>query len=272
MVSLVSGQWVRMRRTRRRIWPRTSRPDGVFPGSQQHRHRARGGGVVDMDRQEAAFAVMRVEQRELLLAMHDVEGVVDVQRHLARRAGVAGAVDVDHGVAHGRHFAPRRRVLPARHGRLGAQILAAVGQPPAGQLERGIGAQIVEIVAVLVAAGDSEDARTQDVGNTVRHPIRVARVGDQRRQLVCNAQAALGGSKQHHAAIRCEPPAIERGGDFLASDGWEIKRQEGIFGHGGRGSYDGVEELVSTPNSVNAINALRHTRQRTSVMCLNKTG
>jgi hypothetical protein len=39
-----------------------------------------------MHRQEAALAVMRVEQRELLRAMHDIDGVVDIQRHLARRA------------------------------------------------------------------------------------------------------------------------------------------------------------------------------------------
>ena len=32
MVSLVLGQWLRMRRTRRRRWPRTSAPDGVLPG------------------------------------------------------------------------------------------------------------------------------------------------------------------------------------------------------------------------------------------------
>jgi hypothetical protein len=41
---------------------------------------------------------MRVEQRELLRAMHDVDGVVDVQCHLARRADMAGAIDVDQGV------------------------------------------------------------------------------------------------------------------------------------------------------------------------------
>jgi len=33
-----------------------------------------------MDRQEAAFAVMGVEQRELLGAVDDIDGVVDVQR------------------------------------------------------------------------------------------------------------------------------------------------------------------------------------------------
>ena len=57
-------------------------------GAQQHRHRARGGGVVDVDRQEAAFIVMSVEQRELLMAVHDIDGVIDVQRDRDAAAAV----------------------------------------------------------------------------------------------------------------------------------------------------------------------------------------
>jgi hypothetical protein len=33
-----------------------------------------------MDRQKAAFVVVRVEQRQLLMPVHPVEGVVDIQR------------------------------------------------------------------------------------------------------------------------------------------------------------------------------------------------
>jgi len=40
----------------------------------------------------------------------------------------------------------------------GAQILAAIRQAAAGQLEAGIAAQVTEVVAVLMAAGDGEDA------------------------------------------------------------------------------------------------------------------
>src|SRR3954471_9236876 len=114
---------------------------------------------------------MRVEQRELLRTMHDVDGVVDVQRHLARRAGMAGAIDVDHGVAQGGHLVPVRRVLPARDGRLRAQICTALRKASAGQLESGIAAQMVEIVAVLIAARDGQDAGAQDIGHAVRHKV-----------------------------------------------------------------------------------------------------
>jgi hypothetical protein len=66
---------------------------------------------------------------------------------------------------------------------LRAQIAAAVRQAIAGQLEGGITAQVVKVVGVFVAAGDSKDAGTQDVIDAVGHTGRVAWISDQPRQL-----------------------------------------------------------------------------------------
>ncbi len=82
-------------------------------GPQQDRHRARGSGVVDVDRQKAALVIVRVEQRELMVVMNHIDGVVDVERDRFRRAGIAGAVDVDHGVGQGDHLAQVRGIFPA---------------------------------------------------------------------------------------------------------------------------------------------------------------
>jgi hypothetical protein len=49
-----------------------------------------------LDRQEAALVVMGVEQRELLMAVNNIYGVVDIERYRLRRREVAGAVEVDH--------------------------------------------------------------------------------------------------------------------------------------------------------------------------------
>src|SRR6202040_4230328 len=48
-------------------------------GPQHDRHGSALLRVVDVDRQEAAFVIMSVEQRELLMAVDDIAGVVDVQ-------------------------------------------------------------------------------------------------------------------------------------------------------------------------------------------------
>jgi len=43
-----------------------------------------------MDRHEAALVVVGVEQSHLLMAMHDVDSVVDIERH---RLGLAWCMD-----------------------------------------------------------------------------------------------------------------------------------------------------------------------------------
>jgi hypothetical protein len=47
---------------------------------------------------------------------------------------------------------------------LPAQVVAGVGQPPAGELERRIGAQDVEVVCIFIAAADREDAGPDHAG------------------------------------------------------------------------------------------------------------
>ena len=95
---------------------------------------------------------------------------------------------------------------------------------------------MIEVVGVLVAAGDGEHARAQNIGDAVRHQQRIARIGDQRRQPVGDPDTPLGRSQKHHAAIGGDASAIERGGDFLASDGWKPERLSRIVVHGGCGS------------------------------------
>ena len=60
-----------------------------FAGAQDNRNRPAALGVVDVDRQKAVLVVVGIEQRELLTAMNHVDGVVDVERHRARRPFVA---------------------------------------------------------------------------------------------------------------------------------------------------------------------------------------
>ena len=124
----------------------------------KHGDRTARRRVVDVDRQEAALVVMGIEQRELLVAVNDIHRVVDVERYRFGWGPVAGAVEIDHHPHQADQVAQGRRILPARDGRLRAQIPARIGQPPAGQFECRIEAQSVEVVGVFIAAGDGEDA------------------------------------------------------------------------------------------------------------------
>jgi hypothetical protein len=70
--------------------------------AQENRHRLAAVYVIDVDRQEAAGVVVGVEQRQLLVAVH----------------WVAGIVDVDQRRRHPRRLKPRRCVLQPAHGGL----------------------------------------------------------------------------------------------------------------------------------------------------------
>ena len=206
------------------------------------------------------------------MPVHDIGRVVDVERDGGGWPGVAGAIEVDHGVGHAHHLAQGRHVLPARHRRLRAQVGAAVGQAVAGQLEGRIAAQVVEVVGVCVAAGDGEDARAQDVIDAVGDEGGVARVGDQVRQLHRDPQLLLHHAEQQDATVGGDAPAVEGGGQFLAADGWKIKRRDRIVAHGGCGSMRWRGQDGFDTQSLNAFSILRDTRQPIPAMRVNKMG
>ena len=206
-----------------------------MPGPEDHRDGTAGGGVVDVDRQKAARVVVGVEQRQLLLAVHHVAGVVDVQGDGGWRHGVAGAVEVDQHSPEPDQVAQAGGVLYPRDGGLAHQVRTALGQPPAGELEGGVGAQMVEVVGILIPAGNRQDAGQQDLGQRVHDPARIASIRDHGRELLGNAQSRGGLGEQQDAAVRGQAPAVEGSCELLASHGRKRERQTRRIGHGGRG-------------------------------------
>ena len=199
-------------------------------------------------RQEAARVVMGVEQRQLLLAVHRIAGIVDVQRDGGGRDREGAAEDVDQGGRHPRHLKPRGRVLQPAHGRLRTQRAAALRRLAHGQLEQGIGAQGVAVVRILVTARDREHAEAQHRRQRVDHQRRVAPLPDAARQRLGQAEPAFRPAQQDQPAVRRDQPAPEIGGHLLAFDGWKIEREKGIFGHGGRGAFVALGEMRLEPN------------------------
>ena len=95
------------------------------------------------------------------------------------------------------------------------------GSPSASQLEGWIGPEEMEIVAVRVAAGHRQHARSEHILDGVGDMRRVARIVNQSGKRSGYRPAALGKRKQDHATVRGKTAAIECGCDFLAADGWQ---------------------------------------------------
>ena len=147
---------------------------GALAGPQQRQHRLAREAVEDVDRLEAGAVVVRVEECELLLAMHGIVGVVDVEHDCAGRSREAAAVEIDLAEPDARQRTPVGQVLEPGQRRLAHQIAAAVGCAADGDLQGGIGPQRVDVIAVLVAGGDHDHPRHRHLGVAVPHAARIA--------------------------------------------------------------------------------------------------
>ena len=114
--------------------------------------------------------------------------------------------------------------------------------------------------------------RAQNVGQRVHNPRRVAPIGDLRSKSVGDPKAPLSQRQQHHAAVGTDPATVERGGDLLALNGWQRKRQQAIVSHGGCGSVQIGKRLASAPKPLCRFSRLRYIRQRIPAMLMNKGG
>ena len=61
-------------------------------GTQQYRYRPRYRRVIDMDRQKTALVVMGIKERQLLVTVHDIDRVIEVERHRDGRGRMARAM------------------------------------------------------------------------------------------------------------------------------------------------------------------------------------
>lgn len=216
---------------------------GCLARPQDHGDGAGRRAVIDMDRQEAALVMMTIKQRELLVAVDDIDRIVDIAHDCFGRGGIARTVKIDHDPAEPNEVTQARHVLEPGHGRLARQRRATLRQMPAGELQGRIRPERIEIIGILVATGDGEDAGQQDPGELLRDARRIAPIGDRGGKSLDNADPARGSSQKHHASVRGKSAAIECGCDLPPGDGWKSEGKTRIFGHGGCGGVDGADRI-----------------------------
>src|ERR1017187_9618635 len=109
-------------------------------------------------------------------------------------------------------------------------------------------AQIVEIVAIGVAACDGEDASTQNIRHRMGDLGWIASVRDQPRQRVDQAKTLVGGGQKENAAVGTDLSPIERGGNLLLAYVWQGERKQRIVFSGGHGRFCPGPGVASAPN------------------------
>jgi hypothetical protein len=174
-------------------------------GAQQHRHRPPRRRVVDMDRQEAALTMMPVPEGQLLIAVNDITGVIDIQRHRLGRGRIAGAVDVDHRPHHAGQLACGRRIFPPAHRWLAGKPRARSRQLAQRQAEARIVTQRVEIIGVLVAAAIA-NTRARRMSSSVW----ITRAGSRGSAMQAASRAQIPIARSACASSRTPPSDVSR--------------------------------------------------------------
>lgn len=221
-------------------------PARRLAAAQDHGHRLADRPFIDVDRQKAALIVMRVEQRQLLMAMHRVAGVVDVENDRLGRPVVTGAELIHHRAHQTGDLDPRRRVLEPRHGRLRAQRPAALRRPAHRHLEDRILPQLVAVVGILVARRDREHPQPQHLLDRVIDAVGIAAVVEARRQARRDLEPPLHAPQQQHARVRRQHPAVEANAHLLPRNRWKLEGQQFIVIHGGCGAPRSLARDCST--------------------------
>jgi hypothetical protein len=128
------------------------------------------------------------------------------------------------------------------------EIITAVGQTPAGQLEARIAAQVIEIVGILIAAGDRQHARAQDIDDIVRRQQRIAAIGDQPGQPLCDPIHRSAAARSITPPSEVRRPPSNAALTFLRPTSGKLNGSVVSSCMAGVAQFDLVNGLVSTPN------------------------
>jgi hypothetical protein len=94
----------------------------------------------------------------------------------------------------------------------------ALGRPADGDLQRRIAAQLIEIVAILVAGCDRHHARQRHLGVGVRNAPGIARIANRFGNRLGQPEPRRNLAQHDQPAIRGQSAGIELGCERLARD------------------------------------------------------
>ena len=87
-----------------------------------------------------------------------------------------------------------------------------------------------------------------------------------------NAHRAFGLGQKQHAAVRRQPPVVERSRHFLAPNRWESETGNATVGHGGLGTFCSGSKRRLSRISSSQISKLSYTYQPKTARLINNAG
>ena len=145
-------------------------------GRAQQRPDEPAFAVEDDDRLKAERVVERIEQAQLLVAVHRVKGIVDIEHDPAWGARKGLAVEPDHLATHADKGAGVGQVLHTRDRRLRTQGRPCFRPTLQRDPEAGIVPQGCRVIAVFIPRSDHHDPEPDDVAQAMLNFRRIARI------------------------------------------------------------------------------------------------
>ena len=179
------------------------------PGRAQQRPDRPTVPVKDDNGLEAVFVIECIEQAQLLMAMHRIEGIVDVEHDLTGRTRKGLAVEPDHLLAHPDQGACIGQVFHARDRGLRTQGCPGFGITLQRELEAGVMTQDGRVVAVLISGGNHHDPEADDVAQAVLHLGRITRVHHASGKPLCQSCFALDLAQQGQTGVGTHVRAVK---------------------------------------------------------------
>ena len=167
--------------------------------------------------------------------MRRTEGVVDVEDLKPARPH-GGAELINESCTQPRRLGLARCILQTADGRLRGQRCAALRTAPDRKLHQRIMAQPIEVVSILVAAGDRRDTRHHHFEHRVPDAVCIAAIRHRVGKPPAHTERALRLSQQQQAAIGGLVAAVKINCELLAADRWKVEGKRRIVGHGGCGA------------------------------------
>lgn len=150
--------------------------------------------------------------------MHGIVRVIDIEHDARRRSREAPAVEIDLVEADAGERTPVSEVLQPRQRRLAHQVGAGLRATAHRDLQRGIGAQCVDVVAIFVAGRDHQHPCPRHLGVAVADAGRVAQVPEWAGDGIGQTEPSFDLAQRDEPAVRRQATRIERGCERLGLD------------------------------------------------------
>jgi len=187
---------------------------------------------IDVDGHIAVVAVIGIEKSQLLVAVGQIIGVIDIQDDALWRFAVRSDKHIHKHFCDPIEVGPGETIFKPADGRLTGQLLLIIGQSLTGYFQDRVFPQLIAVISILITAGDLEyplldklEKLMFDITGMAPVPQGISHFSDQTYPVFNLPQEKKSG-------IGADLPAIKISFNFFVGKGFKKEQLFGTIFHG----------------------------------------